>query len=152
MLYSIGTVAKKTGLSSYTLRYYEKAGLTPFVKRDDHGRRIFNDDDLDLLALIRCLKQTGMTLEDIRQFVSWCQAGDGTLTERLAMFQQQKLAVEQQIHDSSLNLRKVNHKIDVYQRAVAAGSEGLVDCDALPQLSADELLAQVKAYEAAQKL
>ncbi|MFD1421378.1 MerR family transcriptional regulator [Lactiplantibacillus songbeiensis] len=84
--------------------------------------------------------------------VSWCQAGDGTLAERLAMFQQQKLAVEQQIHDSLLNLRKVNHKIDVYQRAVAAGSEGLVDCDALPQLSADELLAQVKAYEVAQKL
>ncbi len=35
MMYSIGTVAKKTGISSYTLRYYDKAGLTPFVKRDD---------------------------------------------------------------------------------------------------------------------
>ncbi len=46
------------------------------MKRDDHGRRIFNDD-LDLLALIRCMKQTGMPLEDIRQFVSWCQLVSG---------------------------------------------------------------------------
>ena len=125
-MYSIGAVAKKTGISSYTLRYYDKAGLTPFVKRDKQGRRVFNDEDLDSLALIRCLKQTGMPLEDIRQFISWCADGDGTIDQRLAMFEEQRQAVEAQIHQSLLNLQKVNHKIDVYRRASQAGSEAAV--------------------------
>lgn len=147
MLYSIGTVAKKTGISSYTLRYYDKAGLTPFVKRDSQGRRVFDDDGLDSLALIRCLKQTGMPLEDIRQFISWCEAGDETLTERLAMFEEQRHAVEEQIHQSLMNLRKVNHKIDTYRQACEAGSEGLIDCDLIPQRSMGELLDQVADHE-----
>ncbi|RRK11093.1 MerR family transcriptional regulator [Lactiplantibacillus garii] len=146
-MYSIGTVAKKTGISSYTLRYYDKAGLTPFVKRDAQGRRVFNDDDLDSLALIRCLKQTGMPLEDIRQFISWCEAGDQTLSERLAMFETQREAVVAQIHESLKNLQKVNHKIDTYRQACQAGSEAAVDCDVISKRSSAELLKQVAAYE-----
>ncbi|ETY73819.1 MerR family transcriptional regulator [Lactiplantibacillus fabifermentans] len=152
MLYSIGTVAKKTGLTSYTLRYYEKEGLTPFVKRDEQGRRVFDDDDLDSLALIRCLKQTGMPLEEIRQFVTWCDEGDGTLADRLALFQQQRVVVEAQIHDLLKNLQKVNHKIDIYSQACVSGHEADVDCDLIPKRSAAELLAQVEQYEAEHEL
>lgn len=147
MMYSIGTVAKKTGISSYTLRYYDKAGLTPFVKRDAQGRRVFNDDDLDSLALIRCLKQTGMPLEDIRQFIGWCEDGDQTLTQRLAMFEEQRSAVQDQIQQALKNLQKVDHKIDTYRRACQAGSEAAVDCDLIPKHTASELLGEVADYE-----
>ncbi|WP_318765854.1 MerR family transcriptional regulator [Lactiplantibacillus carotarum] len=146
MMYSIGAVAKKTGISSYTLRYYDKAGLTPFVKRDQQGRRVFDEDGLDSLALIRCLKQTGMPLEDIRQFIGWCEAGDQTLDQRLTMFEEQRQAVEAQIHQSLKNLQKVNHKIDTYRRACEAGSEAAVDCDLIPKRSTADLLGQVAAY------
>ncbi|VDG19236.1 MerR family transcriptional regulator [Lactiplantibacillus mudanjiangensis] len=152
MLYSIGAVAKKTGISSYTLRYYDKAGLTPFVKRDDRGQRVFDDDGLESLGLIRCLKQTGMPLEDIRQFVHWCDGGDETLPERLTMFEKQREAVLDQVHQSLLNLRKVNHKIDSYRRACELGSEAQVDCDYIPKRTASDLLRQVREYEETQQL
>jgi len=149
-MYSIGAVAKKTGISSYTLRYYDKAGLTPFVKRDEQGRRVFNDDDLESLGLIRCLKQTGMPLEDIRQFISWCDAGDETIDQRLTMFEQQRQVVEDQIHQSLLNLQKVNYKIDLYRQASQAGSEDAIDCDAIPVKDTATLLREVASYEAGQ--
>lgn len=147
MMYSIGATAKLTGISPYTLRYYDKVGLTPFVKRDAQGRRVFDGDGLDSLALITCLKQTGMPLDEIRQFVSWCAAGDQTLGERLALFETQKREVEAQIHQSLLNLQKVNHKIATYQKAQRLGSEAAVDCDQIPKLNLNDLLNQVQAYE-----
>ena len=55
-MYSIGEVAKKTNISPSTLRYYEKEGLLPSVSRTDSGIRKFDDDDLDRLSVIECLK------------------------------------------------------------------------------------------------
>ena len=43
MRYSIGQVAKKTGLTAHTLRYYEKEGLLPFVQKTGSGLRVFSD-------------------------------------------------------------------------------------------------------------
>ncbi|KRN99724.1 MerR family transcriptional regulator [Companilactobacillus kimchiensis] len=71
MAYSIGQVAEKTGLSSYTLRYYDKEGLMPFVHRGNGGRREFTENDMDFVDLISCLKETGMSLKEIRDFVKY---------------------------------------------------------------------------------
>ena len=86
MSYSIGQVAEKTGLTSYTLRYYDREGLMPFVHRSPAGRREFTDDDLDFIDLITCLKATGMQLAEIRKFVELAMQGDATLETRLAIF------------------------------------------------------------------
>jgi len=80
MAYSIGQVAEKTGLSSYTLRYYDKEGLMPFVHRGNGGRREFTENDMDFIDLISCLKETGMSLKEIREFVNMSMEGNVTLT------------------------------------------------------------------------
>ncbi len=71
----IGQVASKTGLSTFTLRYYEREGLLPLIKRNASGRREFSDADLDFIDLITCLKDTGMSLTEIRHFVSLTMQG-----------------------------------------------------------------------------
>ena len=90
MGYSIGEAAKKAGLSAYTLRYYDKEGLLPFVERTPSGFRIFKDSDLEWLAVISCLKSSGMSIKDIKKFINWCMEGDSTLEKRLNMFKKQK--------------------------------------------------------------
>lgn len=75
MTYSISEVSKKFNISPFTLRFYDKQGLMPFVKRDPAGRRAFSEDDLDFVSLIICLKQSGLELEEIRQFVEMTQEG-----------------------------------------------------------------------------
>lgn len=137
MAYSIGEVAEKTGLSSYTLRYYDKEGLMPFVHRGNGGRREFTDDDMDFVDLISCLKETGMSLKEIREFINMSMEGNDTLQARLEMFRRQRDAVMKQIAQSQKYLEKLDHKVKYFEAACNNGSEeGLEDfCDTLEAAS-----------------
>ena len=94
MGYSIGQVAKKTGLGVHTLRYYEKEGLLPFVRKSGSGLRIYSDSDIGWLGMIECLKGTRMTLKGIKQYIDWYIEGDSTLEQRLEMFKRQKVKLQ----------------------------------------------------------
>lgn len=122
MGYSIGQVAKKTGLTAHTLRYYEKEGLLPFVQKSGSGLRVFSDNDLGWLAMIECLKETGMSLKGIKQYIDWFIEGDATLPQRLEMFKEQKTKVEAQIALFQKHLARINYKIKLYETAVKCGS------------------------------
>ena len=82
-MYSIQETARITGFSPYTLRYYERQQVLPPVARDSAGNRDYSQEDIHLLEIIRCLKNTGMPVNDIGKFISLCQKGDGTLQQRL---------------------------------------------------------------------
>ena len=122
MGYSIGQAAKKTGLTTHTLRYYEKEGLLPFVRKNSSGLRVFSDDDIGWLELIECLKGVGMSLKDIRQYIDWNREGDDTLELRLNMFKQQKQNLENQLRQLQKYMEKINYKINLYTEAVKLGS------------------------------
>lgn len=122
MGYSIGQVARKTGLTTHTLRYYEKEGLLPFVRKNSSGLRVFSDNDLGWLAMIECLKETGMPLKGIKQYIDWFAEGDSTLPQRLEMFCKQKEKIEEQIALFQKHLAKIEYKIDLYREAVKLGS------------------------------
>ena len=111
MGYSIGQVAKKTGLSTHTLRYYEKEGLLPFVRKNGSGLRVFADSDIGWLEMIECLKGVGMPLKGIKQYIDWYREGDTTLPERLEMFKRQKQNLEQQMAMLNKHMEKINYKI-----------------------------------------
>ena len=65
----IGDVARLSGLSIDTLRYYDRAGLLGAVHRDGGGPRVFDRDTLGLLDVVLRLRRTGMPVEDVRHFV-----------------------------------------------------------------------------------
>lgn len=126
MMYSIGQVAEKSGLSCYTLRYYDHEGLMPFVHRNKAGRREFSEHDLDFIDLITCLKATGMQLREIRKFVEMSMAGDETLADRLAIFKAQQESVHDQMAQLQKHLDKLNFKVRYYEAACEAGTEDAV--------------------------
>ena len=129
MGYSIGQVAKKTGLGVHTLRYYEKEGLLPFVRKSGSGLRIYSDSDIGWLGMIECLKGTGMTLKGIKQYIDWYIEGDSTLEQRLEMFKRQKV----KLAELQKNMAKIDYKISLYTEAVKVGS--LDKVSAAPQFS-----------------
>lgn len=122
MYYSIGQVAAKTGLTVHTLRYYEKEGLLPFVRKSRSGLRMFSDNDLGWLSIIECLKETGMPLKGIKQYIDWFREGDSTLPQRLEMFKQQQLKILTQIEQFQKYLQKIDYKVRIYEEAVKLGS------------------------------
>lgn len=82
MTYTIKEAAEQSGLSVYTLRFYDKAGLLPFVARNPAGYRVFTDGDLNLLHTIQCLKNTGMKINDIRTYITLVMQGVGSVDSR----------------------------------------------------------------------
>lgn len=97
MLYSIGQVADKLNISTYTLRYYDKEGLLPFVDRNESGRRIFKDADFNYLETISCLKEAGLPVKQIASFIELCLAGDRTLDERYEFLAEQETNLEEKM-------------------------------------------------------
>ena len=94
MPYTIKQAAELTNLTPVTLRYYDKQGLLPFMERKESGYRVFSDGDIAMLRVIECLKKSGMSIKDIRQFSEWVLMGDDSLQERYEMFLERKRAVE----------------------------------------------------------
>lgn len=127
--YSIGKAAEKLNLTTYTLRYYDKEGLLPFVERTPSGTRIFKESDIGALKVIECLKATGMPIKEIRTFIDWCAAGDSSLQERHDMFIERKETVAAQIADLQKAQELIEHKCHYYQTALKAGTESVHQSD-----------------------
>ncbi|WP_428898366.1 DNA-binding transcriptional regulator [Parelusimicrobium proximum] len=121
MQYTIAQVAQLYGMTAHTLRYYDKEGLLPFVDRTDSGIRSFKETDFEWLDIITCLKQTGMPVKQIREFIELCQKGESTVGKRLELFKTQKKNIESQIALLKTHLDKVNFKIWYYTTAAEHG-------------------------------
>jgi DNA-binding transcriptional MerR regulator len=121
--YSISEVAKELNLTVYTLRYYDKEGLMPYVERTDSGTRLFKGSDLDALRIIECLKSTGMPIKKIKHFIDWCSEGDSTLQQRHDMFMERKATVEAQMEELRKTMELIEHKCFYYKTALEAGTE-----------------------------
>lgn len=123
MTYSIGEVAKLLNLTIYTLRYYDKEGLLPLLERTSNGTRVFKEADVDTLKVIKCLKDTGMPIKDIKRFIHWCSQGDCTLQQRYDMFLERKAVVEAQLEKLKETAEAINFKCWYYETALEAGTE-----------------------------
>lgn len=114
MEYSIRQISEKTGLTPHTLRYYEKEGLLPHVRRSQSGLRRFTESDLEWLGLVCCLKSTGMSIRQIRTFVELSMQGEDTLRQRCEILCRHKGHVQDQIKVMKKHLEKVTQKIEYF--------------------------------------
>ena len=123
-MYSIQDVSKKTGLSAHTLRYYEKEGLLSHVDRSPGGFRQYTDEDMEALGLICCLKNTGMSLQEITRFVSLTHEGDQTLKERVELLLEHRENVIQRMQEMQKYLEKVTWKLNYFSEKLHAYEAG----------------------------
>ncbi|SFL23915.1 DNA-binding transcriptional regulator, MerR family [Lachnospiraceae bacterium KH1T2] len=122
MSYSISQVAEMMGITPYTLRYYDKEGLLPNVKRIN-GIRVFEDEDFSWLRVLNCLKNTGMPIKKIKKYVDLAKDGDATLKERYELIREQRQNVLDQIDQLNYYMKELDYKDWYYRTAIEAGSE-----------------------------
>lgn len=125
MEYTISQAAEKFGITAHTLRFYDKEGLLPFVDRGSGGRRIFKDGDLGWLRIIGCLKETGMPIREIRDYLDLCMKGDKTLQTRLDVMRAHKKKMLEKLAEIKKYMKVIDYKLDYYEKAVAAGTEAV---------------------------
>ena len=119
-MYSIQDVSKKTGLTAHTLRYYEKEGLISGVERSQGGFRQYTDEDLERLGLICCLKNTGMSIQEIARFVQLAREGDHTLQERVELLRAHREQVLKRMAEMQKHLDKVTWKLNFFSEKLRA--------------------------------
>ena len=122
MFYTIGEMARIMQVQPSTLRYYDKEGLLPFVERSEGGIRMFKESDYEGLCIISCLKNSGMPLKDIREFMSMVQRGDASIEERLQLIKKQQAAMAEQMESLQKIMRILDYKVWYYQTAKEAGT------------------------------
>ena len=114
MAYTVGEMAKRLGVPASTLRYYDKEGLLPFVGRSSGGIRMFEEKDYEWLRIIECLKKTGMSLKDIREYIELAMQGDETIDRRLEMFRKQRTVLQARMAELQQTMDTLEYKCWFY--------------------------------------
>ncbi|WP_079914884.1 MerR family transcriptional regulator [Paenibacillus sp. 32352] len=111
---TIKEISKETGISPYTLRYYEREGILPHVKRDSSGNRSYDEESMEWLNFILALRATGMPLAEIKRYVDLYQEGESTLKIRKQMMLKHKEKVEKDLSETIKYLEQINYKLALY--------------------------------------
>ncbi|ANS74531.1 MerR family transcriptional regulator [Paenibacillus yonginensis] len=111
---TISEVTELTGITAPTLRYYEKEGLLPYVKRNENGKRFYDEEDLSWVHFVTALRATGMPIAQIQRYVNLYKEGDSTISERKKMMLLHKKEIENSIRELYFNLDKINYKLALY--------------------------------------
>jgi DNA-binding transcriptional MerR regulator len=112
--YTISEVAEHTGLTAYTLRWYERIGLMPHVDRTHTGQRRFTNRDLDWLDLVGKLRLTGMPVADMVRYAELVREGEQTFAEREELLTTHRANVRERIAELESTLDVLDFKIDIY--------------------------------------
>lgn len=112
---TIADAARLTGVSTHTLRYYERAGLINGVGRADSGHRRYSDGDLAWIDVLQCLRATGMPIRRIRRYAEMVRADEGNEAERLALLEEHRDAVRAELARVHGHLAFIDRKIAIYE-------------------------------------
>ncbi|WP_456786291.1 MerR family transcriptional regulator [Cellulomonas sp. P5_C5] len=115
---SIAEAAEATGLTTHTLRYYERDGLLlDAVDRASSGHRRYSEDDVGWIRMVTRLRSTGMPIREVRQYADLVRAGDGNEAERLQLLVAHRDRVRQQLAEVATHLEAIELKIGLYERS-----------------------------------
>ena len=115
---TIQEVAKATGLTTHTLRYYERIGLIHPINREENTRRCYTADDVGWIDFLLKLRATGMSIRDMQRYAELQRRGDETLPERVEMLKSLRDKVEAHMEEMNEHLKLIYYKIDYYQKVV----------------------------------
>lgn len=117
-MYTIKEVAKKMDISEHALRFWAKSGFFPFIKRNKNNIRLFSDNDLDWVRIVKCLRAVGTENKAIKRYIDLCIKGDSTIPERYEIIQATKLKAKQQMLELQQQMDLLNYKEKYYQNLI----------------------------------
>lgn len=115
MEYSIKQVAERTQLTPSALRFYDKKGLIPQLKRSSSGVRVYTETDICWLELICCLRNSGMSIETIKEFMNLCLNGAAACEERKDILEKHREDLIKHIGLLTCSLGTIDYKIEHYK-------------------------------------
>lgn len=126
---TIKEVCMQFHITADTLRYYERVGVIPEVHRSSNGNRDYDETDLDWVENAICLREAGVPVEMIIEYVRLFQLGDETLSARRDLLKEVKEKILEEKRKYDVALERLNYKIGKYEKAVQTGKLIWDDCE-----------------------
>ncbi|MPM12698.1 HTH-type transcriptional regulator AdhR [bioreactor metagenome] len=123
---TIAEVAEKFDLTQDTLRYYEKVGLIPKVKRTSGGTRSYTEYDCGWIDFIKCMRNAGVQVDALVAYVKLFGQGDSTADARKQMLVRERDRIEAQVAAMQCTLDRLNVKIERYEKDILPVEKELV--------------------------
>ncbi len=111
---NISEVSKKLGVSSHTLRYYEKIGLIRNINKNESGNRDYSDKDIKWIEFLLKLKKLKMPISEILLYSELRYKGDETINIRYEMLEKQKKNLLIQIKEINSSIDFLDQKLEIY--------------------------------------
>ena len=127
----IAKVSEQYGLSSDTLRYYERIGLLPPVNRSESGIRDYNELDIRRVDFIKCMRSAGLPIEVLIEYMGLVQQGDQTIEARKEILIEQRDLLAARMEEMQKTLDRLNYKIEVYEKALLKKEQEMLQIEEL---------------------
>ena len=131
-VYTMKQACEKTGLSYETLKFYCNQGLIPNVKRDGMNRRVFDDRDIAWTQSLQCLKNCGMSLAEMKEYLALCLEGEGSIPRRKAILARKREALLERQRQVRECIAYIDRKQNFYDDVLAGKTpyvSNLIDTD-----------------------
>jgi MerR family transcriptional regulator, aldehyde-responsive regulator len=125
----IAEVSDRYGISSDTLRYYERIGLIRPVNRNASGIRDYNEIDIRRVEFIKCMRSSGLPIEVLIEYVGLVQQGDQTIEARKEILIEQRELLAARMMEMQKTLAILDHKIQVYENAVLKKEKEMIQSE-----------------------
>ncbi len=117
-MYTMKQVCQKLDMTYETLKYYCNEGLIPNVKRDKNNYRIFDDNNVNWISSLTCLKKCGMSIQDMKKYLGLCLQGSSSIPERKEMLAIQRELLTQKINELKESIDFIDWKQNFYDEVL----------------------------------
>ena len=122
-------VSEQYGISSDTLRYYERIGLVPPVTRNGGGIRDYSELDIRRVEFVKCMRSAGLPVEVLIEYIGLVQQGDQTIEARKGILKEQREQLQARIEEMQKTLNILDRKIQIYENAVLTKEKRIVQTE-----------------------
>ncbi|MBO0441089.1 MerR family transcriptional regulator [Candidatus Enterococcus ikei] len=126
--------AEMFGLTTDTVRYYERVGVIPPIKRDKNGYRVYTTRDLNWIYLAKSLRHAGVSIESLIEFATLSQLGGNVEQAQKQILQDQLQEITGKLEEMTKTRDLLQYKIDTYDEHIAKFKSGEVTSDNVEEL------------------
>ena len=114
----ISEVAKEFGLTTDTLRYYEREGLIGPIAKGKNGIRNYTEEDIKRIQFVKCMRVAGLEISFLKRYIKLFEKGDTTVKERRKILVEQRKILKEKLDAMQEAYNRLNYKIDLYDKNI----------------------------------
>ena len=123
MIYTMMQACHETGMTYQGLKFYCNEGLVPNVKRDRINRRIFDEHDIAWIKSLQCLRDCGMSIADMKEYMKLCLLGADSIPERKIILERRRVLIQNQIDSLKKSIDYIDSKQKFYDEVLSGERE-----------------------------